>query len=171
MKTEHYMSEFQPGISVILMIAVTVVLACVPGLLFFAWGFPVLIFFLEQKSGFVKQKAKHLAAAYMSYAIIQLVLAAITLIIYIVSGIIAGFVFFGRLENLWGTAVGEIVMSILGALVIAAYAIFSIIMAVKTYKNEDFKIPIVFGFAPRAVDSLIAKIEEALEKGRAQKKE
>jgi uncharacterized membrane protein len=170
MKTEHYMSEFQPAIGVILMIAVTAALACVPGLMFVAWGFPALIFFLEQKSGFVKQKAKHLAAAYMSYAIIQLALAVITLIIYFVSGIIAGLVFFGRLENLWGMAVGEIVMSVLGALVIVAYAVFSIMMAVKTYKNEDFKIPIVFGFAPRAVDALIAKIEEALEKRRAQKK-
>lgn len=166
MNTEPHKVEFNANFVVVLILAITVILSCVPVLMFMAWGFVLLVYYFAQNSDFVRERARHIAAVYMSYAVVQVALAAITLVVLIVTGIVSSYAaFFGGLQYTVGATVGQTVMSVLGGAATLVYAIFAVIAAVKAYKYESYRIPLVFGFAEQWVDKILAKIDEKLTPG------
>jgi len=163
MDTEKHNCEFNANFITVLMLIIMIVLSFIPVVMFVSWGFALLIFYNARNSDFVKDYAKQMASVYITYALIQIVLALITMITFIVSGIVSSFMMWRGLDYFFGAAIGTTVLSILGVVVSVVYAIFVIIASVKAYKYEKYDIPLNFSFARGWVDKIIVKINEKIE--------
>ncbi len=127
------------------------ILAFVPGLKFFSWAVPLVIYFLEKKSDFVK---KH-AVQSISLNIVSSIFMFI--IVIVLGGIISSFsnpYYYG--SGLAGLALVGLLSTILGIVVL----IVVIIASVKAYNYKSYTIPLL-GKLNSAVDKILSKIAKA----------
>lgn len=105
----------------------------IPGASILIWLLPLVIFFIEKDSDFVRF---HSAQAFL----IQLLGGIITLIFSIlgVVGIATSFI----LGNILALGVGGII-TLIGGVIALALLVFKIIAMVKAYKFEAYEIPVI----------------------------
>lgn len=121
------------------------ILAWIPVIKYVAWAAPLVIFFVEKESPFVK-----------FHAIQALILEAInwllTIIVSIISGIIAAAYYasasiydyyYSYRASIGGVVACSIIMAIIGI----ALTVFAIIAMVKAYGYYEYKIPVIGNLA------------------------
>lgn len=122
------------------------VLGFIPGLYYFSWVVPLVIYILEKKSKFVKKHA-------LQSLSLQIISSVIMFILYfIVGGIIKRSYSENPLSYLSGVYTGLAFISTLAMIVSVIFAVVVIIAMIKAYNYQEYTIP------------LIGKITKGLEK-------
>lgn len=118
------------------------------------WVFPLIVFFMEKNSEFVKfHAAQSLGLAIISavYSVIMSVIIAILGLGSFISGMLLGSIgdfFSGGITGIIAVILG------IGAFILSLVLfVFKIIAAVKSYNNYDYHIPFIGNIAEKFVNS------------------
>ncbi|MGI6152686.1 MAG: hypothetical protein ACOYJB_02465 [Christensenellaceae bacterium] len=141
MKVPEHRSEMKANIWVIVMYIITAILGFISGVAFIAWAFPLIFYFLERYSEFVRFYALQAVVLYALCAIIQIVLGIVSLVVSfaMASSFLSSFSIYGASS----AAVGLVVISAISIAISVVAAIFAIIAMVKAYRFEEYEIPLV----------------------------
>lgn len=113
------------------------VLGFIPGLYYFSWVVPLVIYILEKKSKFVKKNA-------LQSLSLQIVSSVILFILYfIVGGIIKRSYSGNPLSYLSGVYTGLAFISTLAMIVSVIFAVVVIIAMIKAYNYQEYTIPLI----------------------------
>lgn len=121
------------------------ILAWIPLVKYVAWAAPLVIFFVEKESPFVKFHA-------IQALILEAVNCLLTIIISIISGIIAAAYYasgsiYSYYYNYRASIGGVVACSIIIAIISIALTVFAIIAMVKAYGYYEYKIPVIGNLA------------------------
>lgn len=123
------------------------ILAWIPVIKYVAWAAPLVIFFVEKESPFVKFHA-------IQALILEAVNCLLTIIISIISGIIAAAYYASATANIYSyyynyraSIGGVVVCTIIMAIIGIALTVFAIIAMVKAYGYYEYKIPVIGNLA------------------------
>ena len=111
------------------------VLGFIPGVKYVAFLVPIIIFIIEKESKFVK-----------FHAMQSILLSAVGVVISIILGIIIGIVF---ATGSYGALAVLSILSIITWLIVIVLFVFFIIAAVKSYKYEIYKLPLIGNWAEK----------------------
>lgn len=117
------------------------VLGWIPGIRYVAWLAPLVIFFLEKNSGFVK-----------FHAMQAFVLNAISTAFFVVISVILGGIVAAALVGPTGVyaAFGALgLVTMLSTLVAIVFTVFAIIALIQAYQYKEYRIPIVGGLSDK----------------------
>lgn len=122
--------------------AASIVIIFIPGISFISWLVPLIFYFVENKSNFVK-----------FHAMQALLLNIAGIVVKFILGLLAGgniiAVIFGRHSVFnWGTLAVTFIFSGIISLIII---IFEIIAMIKAYNYEEYKIPLIGNWAHKIV--------------------
>ncbi|MGI6545160.1 MAG: DUF4870 domain-containing protein [Fastidiosipilaceae bacterium] len=120
-----------------------VVLAWIPLVRYFAWALPIVFFFLEKSSQFVKFHA-------MQSTLLELIGSLLSIVVSIISASVSRALYNPYRIGVGFGALGLI--SLLSVLVSLAILIFSIIAVVKAYKYEAYHLPVIGKLADKLVE-------------------
>lgn len=113
------------------------ILAFIPGLYYFSWVVPLVIYILEKKSKFVKKNA-------LQSLSLQIVSSIIMFIIYfIVGGIIRRSYSGNPLTYLSGVYSGLAIISTIAMIISIIFTVVVIIAIIKAYNYEEYRVPFV----------------------------
>jgi uncharacterized membrane protein len=110
-------------------------LMIIPGVCYFAWAVPLVVFLLETKSKYVKF---HAMQSFVIHAISALV--AVVLNVIVRGLVIAAFT---RPYSLMGSLGIVSVLSLLSSAVSIVILVFSILAMIKSYQYTEYKIPLI----------------------------
>lgn len=122
--------------------AASIVIIFIPGISFISWLIPIIFYFVENRSNFVKFHA-------MQAFLLNITGIALKFILGILAGgnIIA--VIFGTHSVFnWGTLA---VTFIFGGIISLVIIIFEVIAMIKAYNYEEYKIPVIGNLAHKIV--------------------
>ena len=127
------------NILALLLYGVTALLSLIPGLMFIAWVLPLVFFFIEKKSPFVKFHAIQATCLYVVFAVLALIFNIVK---------------WASLANLgalmYGTyGAGYILANWLIWIVWIAVGVLAVIAAIKSYGYFEYKIPVVGNLADK----------------------
>lgn len=106
------------------------ILGWIPGISYVAWLAPLVLFFLEKQSSFVK-----------FHAMQAFLIGLVGMLLGLIVSLIVGLMF---VANPWAT-IG--IAGTLGFIVSLAILVFEIIALVKAYKYEEYKLPLLGNLA------------------------
>lgn len=114
-----------------------VVISFIPGLRYIAWAVPLVVFFMESQSNFIKFHAMQSLTLNLVGMILGLIVS------WVIGGIIAATMFKSP-----GASLGVAgFLSALTSIISIIIAIFAIIAVSKGWKYEEYKIPFIGDFA------------------------
>mgnify|MGYP000957589292 CR=1 FL=1 len=128
------------------------VLAWIPGIRYVAWLAPLVIFFLEKDSLFVR-----------FHAMQSFVLNAIGTIFYFLISVILGGIALASITSMSGAYAALVIMGLVTAvtfIISIVFTVFAIIALIQAYKYKEYRIPLVAGIT----DKLIAMFRGAAAK-------
>jgi uncharacterized membrane protein len=116
---------------------VTGILAWLPGIRYFAWAAPLILFFIEKDSSFVRF---HAMQAFILNVIGALLVFIMNVVVY---GIFAAGMYTTD-YTAWSASLGALgVISIIAGVISIIITVFAIIALVKAYGYNAYKIPLV----------------------------
>ena len=116
---------------------VTGIIAWLPGIRYFAWAAPLVLFFIEKDSGFV---LFHAMQAFILNIIGALLAFILNVLVY---GIFAAGMYTTD-YNAWSASLGALgVISIIAGIISIIITVFAIIALVKAYAYDAYKIPLI----------------------------
>ncbi|MDD2208362.1 MAG: DUF4870 domain-containing protein [Bacilli bacterium] len=131
----------------------------IPGLYYFSWVVPLVIYILEKKSKFVKKNA-------LQSLSLQIVSSVILFILYfIVGGIIKKSYSGNPLSYLSGVYTGHSFISDLATIVSVIFAVVVIIAMIKAYNYQEYTIPLIGKFT-KVLKKNLDKIVDNTKDGR-----
>ncbi|NLM60912.1 MAG: DUF4870 domain-containing protein [Clostridiales bacterium] len=125
------LGNLEANILALLSYLVTSVLMFIPGVSYFAWILPLVIYLLENKSSFVK-----------FHALQSMVVHAISALIRLVLNVIIGSLFFAAFLRT-GAWFLISVLSTISTIVSVVIAVFSILAMIKAYQYTEYNIPLI----------------------------
>ncbi len=121
-----------------------VVLAWIPVIRYFAWALPLVFFFLEKNSQFVKFHA-------MQSTLLELIGSLLSIVVSIIYSVTVSRAFYNPYRI--GSGLGALgLISFLSVLVSLAILVFSIIAVIKAYKYEAYHLPVIGKLADKLVE-------------------
>lgn len=117
----------------------TLILSFIPFIKYIAWAAPLVIFFLEKNSSFVKF---HALQAFM----INIINAVLGFILYLIMMASISSMVYGLYYRA-GYGAGYIFASTLSWIIFAVIGIFGIVAMIKAYKYAEYKIPVIGNLA------------------------
>ncbi len=133
------------------------VLGFIPGLYYFSWVVPLVIYILEKKSKFVKKNA-------LQSLSLQLVSSVIMFILYfIVGGIIKRSYSGNPWSYLSGVYTGLAFVGTLAMIVSVIFTIIVIIALMKAYNYQEYTIPLI-GKITKGLEKNLDKVVETTQK-------
>lgn len=134
------LSNLDANVLALLAYLAAVVVGWIPGLRYAAWLAPLVLFFLEKNSKFVRFHA-------MQAFVLQVISSAIAFLISIVlGGIIRAVV-----DNIYSLAIITGLTGLVVTLVSIAISVFAILAMVGAYNYKETHIPVVGGIAENLV--------------------
>ncbi|MEG2290052.1 MAG: DUF4870 domain-containing protein [Clostridium sp.] len=125
--------------------AAAIITIFIPGVNYISWLVPIIIYFMEKNSEFVKFHA-------MQGFLLNMVGIIINLVILFVIGGSVGMLFFTPLA--YGALGTLLIVGLVTGAVNIAITIFEIIAMVKAYQYRGYKIPMVGRFAEKIVKKI-----------------
>ncbi len=128
---------------------ITIILGWIPYVNFAAWVFPLVIYMTEKESDFVRFHAVQAVAVYIINAIVSILFTIIT------AAVAASMVWnpFGA----FGAAGGIVAVNAISGIIHVLIMVFTILALAKAYQYEEYRIPVIGGFA----DKLAAIVKRA----------
>lgn len=123
---------------------VSVVIGWIPGLRYFAWLAPLVIYFIEKDSAFVKF---HAMQAFM----LEVLGGVITFILTVIIGGIVGAAMYNPYNAYAAVGITGIV-ALLAGIISIIITIFAIIAMVNAYRYKEYCIPIVGNITSKIVN-------------------
>ena len=150
MKENPHKSSLGMDANLLAMLAylVTCIFTWLPGIRYFAWAAPLILFFIEKESGFVRFHA-------MQSFILNVVGALLAFILnVVVYGIFAAGMYTSDL-NAWSASLGALgVISVIAVAVCVVITVFTIIALIKAYGYSDYQIPLIGKLAERFTNKM-----------------
>ncbi|MDD4036711.1 MAG: DUF4870 domain-containing protein [Bacilli bacterium] len=126
-------------------------IAFVPGLRYFSWAVPLVIYLIEKKSPFVKKHA-------IQSLTLQIVSSIIMFILYIIIG---GIIRRSYSGNPWayisGVYTGLATVTTIAMVISIIFGIFAIIAIIKAYNYEEYSIPLI-GKLTKSSENVLNKV-------------
>lgn len=141
--------SMEANIMALLCYIVPAVAALIPGIGFIAWLAPLVIFFVEKQSEFVK-------FAGMQSFVLQLVGAVLGIVVTIIGGVVGVAAYAGPAGAV--AAVG--ILGVIGAvsfIITLVILVFAIIAIVNAYKYKQYRIPFLSKVADKLAELLSGK--------------
>ena len=145
MKENPHKSSLGMDANLLAMLAylVTGIFAWLPGIRYFAWAAPLILFFIEKDSSFVRF---HAMQAFILNVIGALLAFILNVVVY---GIFAAGMYTTD-YNAWSASLGALgVISIIAGVICIIISVFAIIALVKAYGYREYQIPLVGNFAEK----------------------
>ena len=139
MKENPHKSSLGMDANLLAMLAylITGVLSWLPGIRYFAWAAPLILFFIEKESGFVMF---HAMQAFLLNVIGAILAFVLNVIVY---GVFAAGMYTTD-YNAWSASLGALgIISIIAGVIGVIITIFAIIALIKAYGYSNYEIPLV----------------------------
>ncbi|MEG0306714.1 MAG: DUF4870 domain-containing protein [Clostridium sp.] len=137
--------DLNANIIALIAYAAAIITIFIPGVNYISWLVPIIIYFMEKNSEFVKFHA-------MQGFLLNMVGIIINLVILFVIGGSVGMLFFTPLA--YGALGTLLIVGLVTGAVNIAITIFEIIAMVKSYQYRGYKIPMVGRFAEKIVKKI-----------------
>lgn len=142
-KVEPHRSSLGMDANILAMLAylVTGALAWIPGVVYFIWIAPLVFFFIEKNSEFVRFHAMQATVLFFIRAILALIM---NIIISAVTVAVYSSFYYG-----YGSYGAALIFVFLGAAIGITITVFAIIALIKAYGYTEYKIPLIGNLAEK----------------------